>query len=67
MNWTYYLVNNTHRHTDTDQIRSDHIVDLFDCAPDTPSSIVVSISAANWQIKSGLSIRSVFIVYCVFF
>lgn len=58
MNWTYYLVNNTDR--------SDLIVDLSD----TPSSIVVSISAAlwssNWQIKSGLSIRSVFIVYCFF-
>lgn len=34
MNWTYYLVNNTDR--------SDLIVDLSD----TPSSIVVSISAA---------------------
>lgn len=58
MNWTYYLVNNTDW--------SDLIVDLSD----TPSSIVLSISAAlwssNWQIKSGLSIRSVFIVYCFF-
>lgn len=34
MNWTYYLVNNTDR--------SDLIVDLSD----TPSSIVLSISAA---------------------
>lgn len=55
MNWTYYLVNNTDW--------SDLIVDLSD----TPSSIVLSISAAlwssNWQIKSGLSIRSVFIVF----